>query len=111
MPLDRIRGEVIGDLGHAFRVVPNEKWRETKLFDEAANKAASAFLQAGALWPITFDDQEVITQEYPADNRLVIVFLKTIKGNETLFPWVWELPNEMVAELRTLGKWDATPVQ
>lgn len=111
MPLDRIRGEIVGDLGHAFRIVANAKWRETPLFDEAAQKAAQAFLSAGALWPVTFDDGEVLTQEYPSSRQLVIIFSKSIKGVETLFPWVWDLPDKMLAELKTLGKWDDQALQ
>jgi hypothetical protein len=111
MPLNHKTGEVIEGLGREFRVVPNEKWRESKLFDDAANSAAAAFLKAGALWPILFDDEEVVTQEYPNDNRLVIVFLKKIKGEDVLYPFVWELPPEMTAELSALGKWDSDRIQ
>jgi hypothetical protein len=111
MPLDHTNGEIIEGLGKEFRVVPNDKWRESKLFETAARTAATAFLKAGALWPVRFDDREILMQEYPADNRLVIVFQKTIRGNETLFPWVWDLPPEMVKELAALGKWQTNRLQ
>ncbi len=110
MPLDRIKGEVIDGLGHKYRVVPNGKWRDSQLFEEAAGRAARAFLKSGALWPVTFDDMEVITQEYPADHKIAIVFLKQVRGKETLYPWVWELPMPMVKELKALGKWDDTAI-
>jgi hypothetical protein len=110
MPLDHVKGEVVGDLGHAFRVVSNAKWRETPLFEEAARNAEKAFSQAGALLPISFDDAEVLTQEYPAARKLVMIFAKKIRGSETFFPWIWDLPEPMVRELKALGKWDDTAI-
>lgn len=110
MSLDKTRGEVIDGLGHAFRVVPNAKWRDSKLFEQAATKASEVFIRAGALWPVSFDDAEVIMQEYPAERTLAMVFAKKIRGNEHLYPWVWELPIEMIKELKALGKWDDTPI-
>lgn len=103
-------GEVIEGLGHQFRVVPNSKWRESRLFEEAANRAAAAFLKSGALWPITFDEHEVLVQEYPSDNKIVVLFSKKIRGREELYPWVWELPPQAVKELKALGKWDDSPI-
>lgn len=104
------KGEVIDGLGTQFRVVPNAKWRETRLFEEAANRAAAAFLKSGALWPISFEDAEVLIQEYPADNKICVLFAKKIKGKESLYPWVWELPEQAVKELKALGKWDDRPI-
>ena len=110
MALNKTEGEVVEGLGDAFRVVPNAKWRETKLFEEAANKAAQSFLDAGALWPITFDDGEVLAQEYPRDRRLLLLFAKNVRGKEMIYPWVWDLPDNMVSELKALGKWDDLPI-
>lgn len=110
MALDRKKGEIIEGLGSQFRIVPNGKWRETKLFEEAATRAAAAFLKSGAMWPITFDEDDVLIQEYPADRKIAVLFVKKIRGQEALYPWVWELPDAAVQELAALGKWDTSPI-
>jgi len=109
MPLNP-KGELIDGLGQQFRVVPNAKWRETRLFEEAAKRAAAAFLKSGALWPIVFEDDDVLIQEYPAERRICVLFIRKIKGKDNLYPWVWELPDQAVKELKALGKWDDSPV-
>lgn len=105
MPLDRTNGERIEGLEAPHVVVPNVKWRETDMFNTAATNAARAFMKAG--YPIipTFDDEQVLTQEYPTLGRLVFVFQMRIKGDEMLYPYVFALPPEMIANLRAAGQW------
>ena len=105
MPLNKDAGEHIDGLPGAYRVVPNQKWRESKLFDQAAEEAAKIFAAQGALLPIGFDDDEVLSQEYPSSNQLAFLFVKNIRGQEHFYPYVYALPVEMVAELAAIGRW------
>lgn len=107
MALDKIKGEVLEGLGHKYEIAPNYKWRESQLFEEAAMAAAEAFMNSGALWPITFDEEEVLIQEYRESNQIAIIFSKNVRGTEQLYPFVWDLPADMVRELRAIGKWEA----
>lgn len=109
MPLDHVKGEVIGDLGHVYRIAPNTKWREHQLFEEAASYAAQAFLDKGALLPIQFDHGEVLVQEYPQINALVFVFCKNIARTEQIVVRKYDIPDDMVRELCAQGRWDPTP--
>lgn len=102
---DKRTGELIGDLGANYRVVDNVKWRDSQLFEVAASRAAKAFWQSGALLPITFDDEEVLTQEYPHTGKLVMLFGKVIRGQKHFYPYIWEFTDAQVAELTALGKW------
>lgn len=105
MPLDRTKGEQIEGLDGPFKVVPNTKYRETPLFEEAAAAAALAFRRAGYPLAITFDDDQVLTQEYPHSGQIAMVFVTNIRGAEQLYVHVWALPPEMVASLRASGQW------
>jgi hypothetical protein len=109
MSFDRIAGERLEGLGDRFRVVPNRKWRETPLFSNAAHNAAKAFMDEGALWPVLFDDEEFIVQEYPSDHKVAFVFEKRIRNKLRYFVWVWDIPDEGIRELKADGKWDDLP--
>lgn len=106
MALNKLIGEQVDGVHGPFRVVPNTKWRETPLFEQAANEAAMAFQRQGALLPITFDDDELVTQEYPRTRQLVMVFSKTIRQAEHYYPYVFDLPHSMIKELRANGRWE-----
>lgn len=106
MPLDKVKGEQIGGLGHVYRVVPAAKWRMTSLFESAATAAEEAFTRSGALAPITFDEEEVLVQEYPKAAKLAFVFCKRIRGNEHFYPFVFDLPPQMIADLIVTNKWE-----
>lgn len=108
MPLNHNLGEPIEGLG-PFRVVPNAKWRETSMFEQAATIAAQAFMDKGALLPITFDEKEVLTQEFPGVNVLMFIFCKSIRGQDHFSVREFQLPDDMMRELKTLGKWEAMP--
>lgn len=106
MPLHKERGEVIGDLGKNYRVVPNSKWRDTQFFEEAARHAAEAFLATKALAPIYFDDEHVLTQEYPLSHKLAFIFCKTCRGKERFYPFVFNLGPGLVGELIAANRWE-----
>lgn len=105
MALNRIKGEIVGELGTDFIVVPLARWGDTTLYQQAEEHAAQAFLSAGALAPLTIYDDDVVVQEYPSKNKLVFLFQRKIAGREHFYPYVYDLPPKMVAELRTIGRW------
>jgi hypothetical protein len=109
MPLNRENGELIGELGPAYRVVPARKWMGTPFFEEAAAAAAKAFCASGAIMPssgMRFDESQILAQEYPKANKLALVFVSRINGNEVFYPYIFTFPARMIAELVTTGHWD-----
>lgn len=105
MALNRTKGEIVGDLGHDYVVVPLSRWGDTPLYDQAEMNAARAFMAAGALAPLSINHDEVLVQEYPAAHKLVFLFQRRIAGKEHFYPYVFELPADMVAGLRAAGRW------
>lgn len=105
MPLDREKGEVLGDLGTDYIVVPFSKWAGTGLPEDAAKRAVAAFREAGALYPIEISEADVLIQEYPRLHKVVFLFQRKIKGVEHFYNFTFDLPPKMVAELRATGKW------
>lgn len=110
MSLDTKRGETLEGLTGPYRVVPARKWFETRLFDEAAGEAAKKFRAAG--WPlaVTFDEDQVLIQEYPQTNQLAMVFHMKIKGQDQFYVHVYALPPEMIANLSASNLWDGAPL-
>lgn len=104
MALNR-KGERIQGLGEDFVVVPTSRWTDTVLFQEAYDNAVKSFEQSGALIPIRIEDTEIMVQEYPKDNKLLFLFYRQIRGRDHYYPFVFNLPPPMVAELRTIGRW------
>lgn len=105
MPFNRDSGELIGDLGHAYRVVPTSNWLDSNLFDVAAESAAQAFHAAGALLPVDISSDDCLVQEYPATNTVAFLFQRRIGGVERFYPYVFKLPPALVEELVTAGRW------
>ncbi|MCB0252139.1 MAG: hypothetical protein KDI55_00235 [Anaerolineae bacterium] len=114
-PLDRVRGELIGDLGWDFVVVPASKWADTPAFVEAGNVAAKMFRRAGFPKP-TFSEELVLLQEYHSQGRLAIVFAqwgqRNFRRNKSwcLAPVVIRFPPPLLAHLVLTGRWPASPV-
>lgn len=100
-------GELIGDLGRGFRVVPNAKWRDTLLWTQASENAIRAFCTSGALLPISFSDDDILVQEYPLRNQIAFIFERRVAGKEMIYPYVFTLSPNAVAELRNTGRWPA----
>jgi hypothetical protein len=105
MPLDRQNGEP-GDLGPGFVIAKTAKWTETPFFGQACEMAAKAFGSAGAMRPIRFYQDDVLVQEYPQLNKLEFVFLRDVAGKEMFYRYRFDLPEPLVAELVTAGRWE-----
>jgi hypothetical protein len=103
MALNHVLGEMIGDLGGAYRVAPVAKWQDTELWSKAAEAAAEAFLKSGSLWPVQFTG--ILVQEYPITNKLAFVFEATVRNAPMLYPYVWELQPEVISEFVNTGRW------
>lgn len=106
MPLDRENGELVGDLGRGFRIVPAQKWRDTYLWDDAVERAKTAFKRAGAWLPIHIGDDHVLVQEYPAQDRIVFIFERTVAGKERLFTAIYRMDAAMKAHVVQMGRWE-----
>lgn len=105
MPLDKINGEAVGDLGRGFRIVEASKWRDTFLWDDAVKRAQAAFKKRGALLPIVIGDDCVLVQEYPAQDRIVFIFERMIARKEWLLPVVYKMDKAMKEQLILAGRW------
>ncbi len=89
MPIDHTQGEVIEGLGHGFVVLTQQhkcQIRGSDFFEIAASHAAEVFFNAGALLPITFDDEEVVIQHYPCDNKLAFFVHEIHPRRRALLP-------------------------
>lgn len=106
-PLDRHKGEVIGALGHGYRVVPLSNWMDTPFPNLACERAVKAFRRKGALEPIRFRDEDIVVQEYPAEGRLAFVFQRKVRGKLLFSTIVIKFPDETVRSLRLVGRWPA----
>ena len=106
MALNRTTGEIIGDLGHSFRVVPTSKWSESPLFEMAAQSASNAFARAGAVLPVRVSTDDCLVQEYPDKNMLAFLFVRKIAGEERFYPHVFSLQQPMVSALVNAGLWE-----
>ena len=98
--LAKAQGEIKGALKDS-----QNPFFKSKYADLAEISAAQAFLAAGALAPLSIDYEDVIVQEYPTANKLVFLFQRRIAGREHFYPYVFDLPADMVAGLRASGRW------
>ena len=105
MSLNRVQGELIGDLGRDYVVAPVSRWKDTVLYEEAAKHAADAFRQSGSLSISGFDDGEFTVQEYPKKRKLAFLFCRKIRDQKHYYPFVFDLPDEMISALRDMGRW------
>lgn len=111
MALNRTTGEIIGDLGHNYRVVPTAKWAESPLFDMAAQAASDAFARAGAILPVRVSTDDCLVQEYPDKDMLAFLFVRRIAGEERYYPHVYTLQPPLVSALVNAGLWERITVQ
>jgi len=107
MPLDKTKGETIEGLGEDYLIAPLSKWIDTPLVEMAAQHAAEAYIKAGALSPISFDEEDILIQEYYREAKVAVVFQRRVRGEEMLYPYVFELPHNLIAELVATGRWKA----
>ena len=110
MPLDMVNGEPNPEFG-SFRIVPTRKWDETEFFHHAAQGAAQAFMASGAMWPVHFNEAEILCQEYLRAGKLEFVFFKQIGGEDYYYRHHWDLDEhpDLIAELVTDGRWEVAP--
>lgn len=104
MPLDRQDGEIVGDLGPNYRVVPAVKWCDSPFWPIAVEDARRAFQAAGSLYYNPRAD-DVLVQEYPETNRVAFLFCREIKGQEMIYPAVFSLPEPVINSLVVTGRW------
>ena len=106
MSLNREKGEFLEGLGTDYVVAPNHRWIDTKLFKEAARHALEVFRESGSLAIRQhFDDDEILVQEYPKQRKLAFLFCRKIRNEPYYYTFTWDLPPEMIAELRMSGRW------
>lgn len=111
MPLNREDGEYLEGFGTMYRVVPTDKWAHTPLFFEAAEAATKKFKEAGGKFHhdgevMKFTPQQVLCQEYPLLDHLVIMFCARIKGEEHYYWHKFHFPPEMISRMTAEGFWD-----
>lgn len=105
MALNRLIGETIDGLDSPHVVEPFERWLDTPFMEIAAGKAADAFIKAGALKPITFDQGDILIQAYHRIAKLAFVFQRKVAGEERFYAYTFNLDPNAVAELVQSGRW------
>ena len=128
MPLDHERGEP-NPLGLRHRVVPVSKYRELPhleveyetttgkqfkspvvvsrpIYEDAVERARSAFLEQGALVPIVFSEDAILVQEYPSEGMVEFIFVRRIAGEE-MFVRIppYTLPPDLIGWLKATDRW------
>lgn len=119
MPFDPVRGERLEGLEGQYIVIDYRKLADmtnllteykvkkkfgyaTKhrtLFDDAVAHAVEAFKEAGALYPVRIDDEDVIVQVYPSEGVVAVVFQRRIAGQEYFVPRTYNLPPAVISDL------------
>ena len=101
-------GEAIDSLPDKWEVVPLAKWAgAADLLEQACGDAAAQFAHAGLPAEIgaKIAPDEILVQEYHDTGQLAFIFLKQWLGREYFAVYVWDLPDNAIAELRTNGMW------
>lgn len=104
MPLNHQTGESLDGMPGHF-VANKDHWRNTSLWNTACEQAAQAFHASGAMFPVLFDDSDILVQEYPSAKKLVFIFLRGIAGHEHYYVYTFDLDDKAIAELRVTGRW------
>jgi hypothetical protein len=73
--------------------------KQRTLFDDAVAHAVDAFKEAGALYPVRIDDEDVLVQIYPSERVVAIVFQRKIAGNEYFVSRTYDLPPPVISDL------------
>lgn len=106
MSFNREKGEFLAGLGTDYVIAPNGRWTDTPLYDEAARHALEVFRESGSLAIRQhFDDDEILVQEYPKSRKLAFLFCRKIRNEPYYYTFTWDLPPEMITELRMSGRW------
>ena len=121
MPLDRINGEVLDGLNASMHIVieprhlaamtrytttykiKNKKfgWRDARrpVFDDAVAHAVDAFKDAGALFPVRFDETAVLVQVYPKDHKVAVIVQRKIINDDHYVTRIYDAPRPVVESL------------
>jgi hypothetical protein len=73
--------------------------KQRTLFDDAVAHAVDAFKEAGALYPVRIDDEDVLVQVYPSERVVAVVFQRKIAGNEYFVSRTYDLPPPVISDL------------
>jgi hypothetical protein len=125
MPLDRKNGEVLDGLPASMHVVIDHrhlaamnnllveyeapgKFRAIKkhrpLFDDAMAIAQQRFAEAGALLPVVIDESGILVQVYPKENKVAVIVMRTIAGQERFVARDYDLPPSVIKSLLATTK-------
>lgn len=118
-PFDRHRGEMIGNLGQAFVVVPMSKWSDTVLPGMAVNAAKKVFTRKTTNTTIPnlrFDDETILVQEYHSQDRIAVIVAAW--GRQMgMKRWAWiyhvtvfKIEGTLKQQLEMSGRWKSTVV-
>lgn len=69
------------------------------LFDDAVAHAVEAFKEAGALYPVRIDDEDVLVQVYPSEFVVAVIFQRKIAGNDHYVTRTYDLPPPVISDL------------
>jgi hypothetical protein len=73
--------------------------KQRTLFDDAVAHAVDAFKEAGALYPVRIDDEDVLVQVYPSERVVAVVFQRKIAGSEYFVSRTYDLPPPVINDL------------
>lgn len=113
-PFDRVRGELIGDLGLDYVVVPMSKWADTALPGQAIDVARKVFTRKATNTTIPnlrFNDDTVLIQEYRRQDRIAVMVAQW--GRQMgMRKWAWlyhttvfKLEGDLKRQLVLAGRW------
>jgi hypothetical protein len=109
MPLNREFGEEIEGMPADFVVSDISEWQQyDQLIKDAAKHAADVYVEAGAIMPVVFSADDILVQEYHSTGQVAFLFQRVVNGIEMFVPYVYDLPDDFIAELRTVGRWRTT---
>jgi hypothetical protein len=73
--------------------------KQRTLFDDAVAHAVDAFKEAGALYPVRIDDEDVLVQVYPSERVVAVLFQRKIAGNDHYVTRLYDLPPPIIKDL------------
>lgn len=115
-PPFRPEGEVIGDLGTNYAVVPFGKWADTSLFEGAAAHAEEVLRKTTIDPRVSFGPGTILCQEYYDSDRIVFIFAHwarprrfgALAAQWCYCPIVLKLTAPLKAHMVLTGRWPST---
>jgi len=119
MPLDRVNGERIEGMNgpsipvdarklaemtnlvteYKVKAKFNYRTKKRPIFDDAVAHAIDAFKEAGALYPVRFDEDDVLVQVHPAEKKVSVMFQRKIAGHDYYVTRLYDLPTPVMESL------------